>query len=309
MLAAVLASSSSLATPALPAEALPATLYVDAEYQPAAPAAAMYEQRTPLRHDAARQAWHWQLYFAQPPGKLHMDAWLLSADVASPRYAYQRSVYFADGRLALLEERNGEGDFDGVNVEYHANGAVKSRKAYRDGEYEGLHSHYHANGQLSREMRYQAGQPADGEYLSFDEQGQISNRAHFADGVLSGEAQAFHPNGRLAERGPYLEGQRNGLHQTWWPDGREKSRLNFLHGKPQGWSLLYFANGQLDQKNLFEDGVMLSTQSWRDDGTPLHAVEYVDGRKHGLERRWGEDGTRTVCAWQDGRLLRPCSHF
>ena len=104
-------------------------------------------------------------------------------------------------------------------------------------------------------------------------------------------------------------GQRNGLHQTWWPDGREKSRLNFLHGKPQGWSLLYFANGQLDQKNLFEDGVMLSTQSWRDDGTPLHAVEYVDGRKHGLERRWGEDGTRTVCAWQDGSLLRPCSHF
>ena len=47
----------------------------------------------------------------------------------------------------------------------------------------------------------------------------------------------------------------------------------------------------------------------RDDGTPLHAVEYVDGRKHGLERRWGEDGTRTVCAWQDGSLLRPCSHF
>ncbi len=109
--------------------------------------------------------------------------------------------------------------------------------------------------------------------------------------------------------GPYLEGQRNGLHQTWWPDGREKSRLNFLHGKPQGWSLLYFANGQLDQKNLFEDGVMLSTQSWRDDGTPRHAVEYLDGRKHGLERNWAEDGTRTVCAWQDGRLLRPCSHF
>lgn len=170
------------------------------------------------------------------------------------------SLHFADGELPLQEERNGEGDFDGVNVEYHANGVVKSRKAYRDG-------------------------------------------------VLSGEAQAFHPNGRLAERGPYLEGLRNGLHQTWWPDGREKSRLNFLHGKPQGWSLLYFANGQLDQKNLFEDGVMLSTQSWRDDGTPLHAVEYVDGRKHGLERRWGEDGTRTVCAWQDGSLLRPCSHF
>lgn len=299
----------SIATPALPAEALPAALYFDADYQPAAAAAAVYEQRAPLRHDAARQAWHWQLYFAQPPGKLHMDAWLRSMDLESPSYVCQRSVYFADGRLALLEERNGEGDFDGVNVEYHANGVVKSRKAYRDGEYEGVHSHYHANGQLSREMRYQAGQPADGEYLSFDEHGQISNRAHFADGVLSGEAQAFHPNGRLAERGPYLEGQRNGLHQTWWPDGREKSRLNFLHGKPQGWSLLYFANGQLDQKNLFEDGVMLSTQSWGDDGTPLHAVEYVDGRKHGLERRWGEDGTRTVCAWQDGSLLRPCSHF
>ena len=170
------------------------------------------------------------------------------------------SLHFADGELPLQEERNGEGDFDGVNVEYHANGAVKSRKAYRDG-------------------------------------------------VLSGEAQAFHPNGRLAKRGPYLEGQRNGLHQTGWPDGREKSRLNFLHGKPQGWSLLYFANGQLDQKNLFEDGVMLSAQSWRDDGTPRHAVEYVDGRKHGLERNWGEDGTRTVCAWQDGSLLRPCSHF
>ena len=246
----------------MPAEALPATLYVDAEYQPAAPAAAIYEQRAPLRHDAARQAWHWQLYFAQPPGKLHMDAWLLSADVASPRYAYQRSVYFADGRPALQEERNGEGDFDGVNVAYYADGTVKSRKAYRDGEYEGLHSHYHPNGQLSHALRYQAGQPADGEYLSFDAQGQVSNRAHFADGVLVGEVTAFHPNGRLAERGAYLDGQRDGLYEAWWPDGREKSRFHYLHGQ-----------------------------------------------KHGLEHSWAEDGTRTVCAWQDGSLLRPCSHF
>ena len=107
MLAAVLASSSSLSTPALPAEALPATLYVDAEYQPAAPAAAMYEQRAPLRHDAVRQAWHWQLHFAQPPGKLHMDAWLRGADTTRPVYVHQRSVYFADGQLGLLEERNG----------------------------------------------------------------------------------------------------------------------------------------------------------------------------------------------------------
>ncbi|WP_426057019.1 toxin-antitoxin system YwqK family antitoxin [Janthinobacterium sp. PSPC2-1] len=264
LLAAVLAGSSAIcmATPALPSEQSPASEFFDADYQPAAPAAAMYEQRAPLRHDAVRQAWHWQLHFAQPPGKLHMDAWLLSADVASPRYAYQRSVYFADGQLGLLEERNGEGDFDGVNVAYHADGTVKSRKAYRDGEYEGLHSHYHPNGQLSHALRYQAGQPADGEYLSFDAQGQISNRAHFADGVLVGEVTAFHPNGRLAERGAYLDGQRDGLYEAWWPDGREKSRFHYLHGQ-----------------------------------------------KHGLEHSWAEDGTRTVCAWQDGSLLRPCSHF
>ncbi|WP_426088867.1 toxin-antitoxin system YwqK family antitoxin [Janthinobacterium sp. PSPC1-1] len=203
LLAAILAGSPpmSIANPALPSGQAPAALYFDADYQPATAAAAVYEQRAPLRHDAARQAWHWQLHFAQPPGKLHMDAWLRSMDLESPRYTYQRSVYFADGQVALLEERNGEGDFDGVNVAYHADGTVKSRKAYRDGEYEGLHSHYHANGQLSHALLYHAGQPADGEYLSFDEQGQISNRAHFADGVLSGEAQAFHPNGRLAERG------------------------------------------------------------------------------------------------------------
>ncbi len=252
----------ALASPALPAEPSPAILYFDADYQAVERAAAIYEQRAPLRHDAARQAWHWQLHFAQPPGKLHMDAWLRDADTTRLNYVHQRSVYFADGQLGLLEERNGEGDFDGVNVAWYADGTLKSRKAYRDGEYEGLHSHYHANGQLSRELRYQAGQPADGEYLSFDEQGQVSNRAHFADGVLSGEAEAFHPNGRLAERGTYLDGRRTGLHQAWWPDGREKSHLHYVHGE-----------------------------------------------KHGLERSWAEDGTRTVCAWQDGRLLRPCSHF
>ncbi|MDN2678441.1 toxin-antitoxin system YwqK family antitoxin [Janthinobacterium sp. SUN033] len=364
LLASVLAGSPSVsmasapATPAVAAEPSPASLYFDGDYQPVAPAAAVYEQRAPLRHDAARQAWHWQLHFAQPPGKLHMDAWLLGTDVASPRYTGRRSVYFADGQLGLLEERNGEGDFNGVNVEYYADGTVKSRKAYRDGEYDGLHSHFHANGQLRHALLYQAGQPADGEFLSFDEHGQVSNRAHFADGVLTGEVTAFHADGRLAERGPYLDGQRNGLHQAWWPDGREMSRLNFLHGKPQGWSLLYFANGQLDQKNLFEDGVMLSTQSWRDDGTPLrqrqqdaqgraqgedrqwhangtlarlasyrdgephgawrewhadgsarHAVDYARGRKQGLERAWAGDGTRTVCEWQDGRLLRACRNF
>ena len=166
-----------------------------------------------------------------------------------------------------------------------------------------------ADGELPLQEERNGEGGVDGVTVACYADGTVRSRKAYRDGVLSGEAQAFHPNGRLAERGPYLEGQRNGLHQTWWPDGREKSRLNFLHGKPQGWSLLYFANGQLDQKNLFEDGVMLSTQSWRDDGTPLHAVEYVDGRKHGLERRWGEDGTRTVCAWQDGSLLRPCSHF
>lgn len=251
-----------MTAPALPSGQLPTALYFDADYQPVAPAAAVYEQRAPLRHDAGRQAWHWQLHFAQPPGKLHMDAWLRSADIESPNYIYQRSVYFADGQLALQEERNGEGDFDGVTVAYYADGTLKSRKAYRDGEYEGVHSHYHANGQLSRELRYQAGQPADGEYLSFDEQGQVSNRAHFADGVLEGKVEAFHPNGRLAERGMYLNGQRTGLYEAWWPDGREKSQRQYVHGE-----------------------------------------------KHGLERNWAEDGMRTICAWQDGSLLRPCSHF
>lgn len=262
MLAAVLAGSSSLANPALPSEQSLASEFFDEDYQPVAPAVAMYEQRAPLRHDAARQAWHWQLHFAQPPGKLHMDAWLRDADTTRPDYVHQRSVYFADGQLGLLEERNGEGDFDGVNVAYYADGTVKSRKAYRGGEYEGMHSHYHPNGQLSHALRYEAGQPADGEYLSFDAHGQVSNRAYFVDGVLTGKVEAFHPDGRLAERGAYLDGQRDGLYEAWWPDGREKSRLH-----------------------------------------------YVQGRKHGLERNWTEDGTRTVCAWQDGSLLRPCSNF
>ena len=102
-----------MAAPARPSEApqaaageSPASRYFDADYQPAERAAAMYEQRAPLRHDAARQAWHWQLHFAQPPGKLHMDAWLRGPDPESPSYAYQRSVYFADGRLARPTTRS-----------------------------------------------------------------------------------------------------------------------------------------------------------------------------------------------------------
>ena len=77
--------------------------------------------------------------------------------------------------------------------------------------------------------------------------------------------------------------------------------------------------------------VLLATVAYRDgeyeglhshyhkNGQLSHALRYqagqpADGKyrsfdEHGLERNWAEDGTRTVCAWQDGSLLRACRNF
>lgn len=72
----------------------------------------------------------------------------------------------------------------------------------------------------------------------------------------------------------------------------------------------FHPDGRLAERGAYLDGQRDGLyEAWWPDGREKSRLHYVQGRKHGLERNWTEDGTRTVCAWQDGSLLRPCSNF
>ena len=105
--------------------------------------------------------------------------------------------------------------------------------------------------------------PFTGSSVAFHENGQISNRQNYQDGLLHGLVQYFHENGQLSSSLNYTNGKEDGLEEMYAENGETLGSGNWI-------------NGLQDGEHRF----------MREDGTPLIIGNFKMG--DGLEEQYFE---------------------
>lgn len=100
--------------------------------------------------------------------------------------------------------------------------------------------------------------------------GVISARSTYKDGLKDGESQEWHRNEQLARVQMYRRGRREGLATTWNEDGQKVREETWSEDRRNGVSLEWHKNGQIARETSF-----------------------ADDKEVGPRRRWDEHGKLT----------------
>ena len=73
------------------------------------------------------------------------------------------------------------------------------------GKWDGPYITYYDNGRISSKHNYKDGVP-DGPWVSYHENGQLSSKHNYKDGKLEGPWVSYHENGQLSSKGAYKDG-------------------------------------------------------------------------------------------------------
>jgi antitoxin component YwqK of YwqJK toxin-antitoxin module len=130
----------------------------------------------------------------------------------------------------------------------------------------------------------------------------------------TGWAKEMHSNGQVEVLSRYKGGQ-TVFEAEWREDGQRESEINYKDGKTYGTLIEWYENGQEYVKMKTEQSNVISVKIWLPDGSkcPLTNIKdgngvmahyrgngqksqetnYKDGKKHGLETSWDEEGKVT----------------
>ena len=78
----------------------------------------------------------------------------------------------------------------------------------------------------------------------------------FLNGKAEGPYVSFHDNGQLSSKGNYLNGERDGEWITYHTSGQLMTKETLRNGERHGAWEYYFINGQLREKGNYKDGKM-----------------------------------------------------
>lgn len=154
----------------------------------------------------------------------------------------------------------------------------------------GVQEAYYDNGQISRRKFYKDGL-AEGEGVSWYRDGQLAGRCSYKHGKLEGVGVSWHPNGQFEERATYKAGKREGLSEEWYDNGQLKERATYKAGKPDGVLEYWHENGQLRQRTNLRAGVRDGlSETWYPTGRQQTRWSYKDDKLDGLCELWDGGG-------------------
>lgn len=116
----------------------------------------------------------------------------------------------------------------------------------------GVQEAYYDNGQISRRKFYKDGL-ADGMGYSWHRNGQLAGRCTFKAGKLEGVGQEWYEDGQLKSQRNYVNGTREGLAETWYPTGRQQTRWSYKDGRLDGLCELWDGAGALLSQTHYKD--------------------------------------------------------
>ena len=203
-----------------------------------------------------------------------------------------------------------DGQSHGIVEEYFDNGVLKLTGTFLNGLKEGEWKELHQDGHERFLYNYTLDK-LNGVYKSWHdvvepivEEGEevseeelkpvLKEEGEYANGQKDGQWQTWYPNESLQSQVIYKSGLENGSYKEWWPkytDSEEdailKAEGDFILGNKNGVWKTWYANGLMESKNYFENGVRDGVQEvWydyliRDEPVLKLKGEYKKGKKHG----------------------------
>ena len=146
----------------------------------------------------------------------------------------------------------------------------------------GVQKAYYDNGQISRRKFYKDGL-AEGEGVSWYRNGQLEWRRAYRDDRLNGLSEQWYENGQLKERATYKAGKPDGVFEYWHENGQLRQRTNLRAGVRDGLSETWFPNGRQQTRwNYKDDKLDGLCELWDGGGNLLTQTHYKNNKKNGL---------------------------
>lgn len=154
----------------------------------------------------------------------------------------------------------------------------------------GLQEGYYDNGQISHRKFYKNGL-AEGMGYSWYRNGQLAGRCSYKRGKLDGVGESFYDNGQLEERANFKAGKCEGLRKWWHYNGQLKVRSTYKDGEANGLSETWYPDGQLARRCVYKDDSLNGLcEEWYSNGQLYERGTYKDGKLDGLCESWDGGG-------------------
>ncbi|MBB5369859.1 MULTISPECIES: toxin-antitoxin system YwqK family antitoxin [unclassified Janthinobacterium] len=311
-----------------------ARLYLSEKLFPQEKRRSPYMLVLPLPPARLAGTWKVEIVVTSGPGKIRLSGQVDAADYVSGKLVGGYVMYYTDGKIEKQVAQDMQGRQDGVSSTYYPDGTLESRGDWRHGLPEGPHQHYHGTGKLREEVVYRDGKRIDGPGQTFDENGKLSTSYVLRDGKMEGELLSYFPNGKVASRAQMSKGKFNGLSTDYDDDGAVRSTMMQSNDLPVGEALEFYPDGKVQTRQQYgEQGALRSirryspqgvlvlqrdwdeklreqgtSRSWYASGKPEHAIEYVNDRREGWSRSWGDDGSViSECRYVAGEAQGACA--
>ena len=98
----------------------------------------------------------------------------------------------------------------------------------------------------------------EGEWVTYNENGQIGLKLTYENGKKVGGWESFHENGQLHQKGNFKEGKIEGEYVTYYDNGQLEQKGTFKDQALEGEYIEYWSNGQIKSKGNYKNGELIS---------------------------------------------------
>ena len=195
------------------------------------------------------------------------------------------AVFYMDKVSALDQQDLNLNDLSTQRIDPHVHESeILSRKLT------GVQEAYYDNGQISNRKFYKDGLP-EGMGYSWYRDGQLAGRCSYKHGEPEGVGQSYYDNGQLEERATFKAGRREGVSERWYLDGQLSERSSYKNGLADGVRYVWFPNGELARRCEYKDDRLNGlSEEWYDNGQLRSRNAYKAGKLDGLCEFWDEGG-------------------
>jgi uncharacterized protein len=223
--------------------------------------------------------------------------------------------FYASGQDSYRGTTDAEARLQGTVITWHENGNVASRTNYSNGIQHGLTEQYNAAAQPTFIATYAFGEIVESTATSYfpdgtryferitgngDEQvitsrqwyenGQLQFQTRYVDDLQDGVQKNFDELGNPTSEQNYTAGELDGPSYQWHAGTVQlATERNYNAGLLNGLYRDWYANGQVSVQASYVSGILHGPlQSYREDGQPLRAEEWVSDQLRSQER-WSYD--------------------
>ncbi|THU30774.1 tetratricopeptide repeat protein [Niastella caeni] len=197
-------------------------------------------------------------------------------------------VYNADGTKKVATPYNAKGEIDGIQTYFYGSGKNKEVNPYVKGELNGEAASYFSNGQKKAVAQYVANKK-DGYYTSWFLHGGKEEEGWYKDNMVQGEWLLYNETGNLIARTNYLNGELNGLKTSYWPNGIKETEDFYEMGTLLE-TVSFDTTGKVLHRVKLPNGSGKFTSVYL-NGKPYGEGTYINGNLDGVFRHYYIDGS------------------